>query len=90
MQRISYTLGSILLAFALVWGGVGTTAPVRAQGDETFTLPQGDHERGYVLHLPPSYIGNRAPLVIALHGWLGQNELRTRWNMRLLRRLVPY
>lgn len=44
-------------------------------GDYKFTIMQGNLERYYLLHIPKSYNGNSAPLVLAFHGGLGTAEM---------------
>src|SRR5579863_433219 len=51
-------------------------------GDQLRTFPAGGAQRSYLLHLPPQYAqlapGQRLPLVLALHGRLGDGPRMAR------------
>ncbi len=52
--------------------GCGESAPVPPGESAAFSMPAGELERQYVLHLPPDYDANRAtPLVLDFHGYTG-------------------
>ncbi|OYT26975.1 MAG: poly(3-hydroxybutyrate) depolymerase [Candidatus Altiarchaeales archaeon ex4484_96] len=44
-------------------------------GDYEYTIKQGNKERIYLLHVPSSYNGNPAKLVLAFHGGMGSAEV---------------
>lgn len=53
-------------------GGCGAEPPLAPGASATFTLPVGELEREWVLHLPPGYDSRRpAPLVLDFHGYTG-------------------
>ncbi|MGE0439074.1 MAG: PHB depolymerase family esterase [Gemmatimonadales bacterium] len=46
----------------------GSTAAVLRPGDHSFTIRHDGRSRTYLVHVPPGYRGDPAPVVLALHG----------------------